>query len=54
MNLEKFVLKIVLLIISMAIRFKDFDIDNILIAEKSHHSILIYDISYKTLMLNTH
>ena len=32
------------------IKLKDFDIDNILIAEKSHENILIYDISYKTLI----
>ena len=29
---------------------KDFDIDNILINEKSHESILTYDVSYKTLI----
>ena len=28
----------------------DFDLDNILIDEKSHENILIYDISYKTLI----
>ena len=32
------------------IKLEDFDIDNILIDEKSHKSILIYDISYKTLI----
>ena len=32
------------------IKLKDFDIDNILIDEKSHENILIYDISYKTLI----
>ena len=30
---------------------EDFDIDNILIDEKSHENILIYDISYKTLIV---
>ena len=29
---------------------EDFDIDNILIDKKSHENILIYDISYKTLI----
>ena len=32
------------------IKLKDFDIDNILIDKKSHENILIYDISYKTLI----
>ena len=32
------------------IKLEDFDIDNILIDEKSHENILIYDISYKTLI----
>ena len=32
------------------IRLEDFDFDNILIDEKSHKNILIYDISYKTLV----
>ena len=32
------------------IKFEDFDLDNILIDEKSHENILIYDISYKTLI----
>ena len=32
------------------IKLEDFDIDNILIEEKSHKSILIYDISCKTLI----
>ena len=32
------------------IKLKDFDIDNILIGKKSHENILIYDISYKTLI----
>ena len=31
------------------IKFEDFDIDNILIEEKSSENILIYNISYKTL-----
>ena len=30
------------------IKLEDFDIDNILIDEKSQKNILIYDISYKT------
>ena len=32
------------------IELEDFEIDNILIDEKSHENILIYDISYKTLI----
>ena len=31
-------------------KLEDFDIDNILTDEKSHKNILIYDISYKTLI----
>ena len=31
-------------------KFEDFDFDNILIDEKSHANILIYEISYKTLI----
>ena len=49
MNLKKFVLKIVRVIISMTIKLEDFDFD-ILIDEKSHENILIYNISYKTLI----
>ena len=30
------------------IKLEDFYLDNILIDEKSHENILIYDISYKT------
>ena len=32
------------------IKLEDFNLDNILITEKSHENILIYDISYKTLI----
>ena len=32
------------------IKLEDFDLDNILIDEKSHENILIFDISYKTLI----
>ena len=32
------------------IKLEDFDLDNILMNEKSHQNILIYDISYKTLI----
>ena len=31
------------------IKFEDFDLDNILIDEKSYEHILVYNISYKTL-----
>ena len=53
MNFEKFVLKIVSVIISMAsFKLKDFDLVDILIDEKLHENILIYDISYKTLIVS--
>ena len=32
------------------IKLEDFDLDNILVEEKSHKNILIYCISYKTLI----
>ena len=32
------------------IKLQDFDFDNILIDKKSHENILMYDISYKTLI----
>ena len=32
------------------IKLEDFDLDNVLIDKKSHENILIYDISYKTLI----
>ena len=32
------------------IKLEDFDLDNILIDKKSHENILIYNISYKTLL----
>ena len=32
------------------IKFEDFDLDNILIHEKSYENILVYNISYKTLI----
>ena len=36
------------------IKFEDFDFDNILIDEKSHKDILVYDISYKSLIGQNH
>ena len=48
MNFKKFVLKIVRVIISMKLEY--FNIDNILIDEKSHENILSYDIPCKTLI----
>ena len=35
-------------------KLEDFDLDNILIDEKSHENILIYEISYKTLIDSKH
>ena len=48
MNLRKFVLKTVRVFIS--IKLEEFDLDNILIDEKSRENILIYNISCKTLI----
>ena len=42
MNLKKFVLKVVRVIISMTIEFQDFDLDNILIGKKSYGNVLVY------------
>ena len=36
------------------IKLEDFHLDNILTDEKSHKNILIYDISYKTLICPKH
>ena len=33
------------------IKVEDLDLDNVLIDEKSHENILIYDISYKTQLI---
>ena len=52
LNLKKFELKIVRVIISMIIsiiKLENFD-HNIFIDEKSHENILIYDILYQTLI----
>ena len=40
----------VCVIISMTIKLGDFDIDNILLYEKSHKNISSYENSYKTLI----
>ena len=50
MSFKKFVLKIVCYYFDDIIKFEDFNFDNILIDEKLHENILIYDISYKTLI----
>ena len=50
MNFKKFTRKITHVIILMIIKLEDFDFDNIWINEKSNENILIYDISYKTLI----
>ena len=49
-ELKKIVLKIVRVIISMTSEVEDSDFDNILLDEKSWENILIYYISYKTLI----
>ena len=43
----KLILKLVRVIISMTIKIKDFNLDNILIDEKSYKNVLVYNISYK-------
>ena len=43
-------LKIAFVIISMTIKLEYFDLDNIFIDKKSQKYILIYDISYKSLI----
>ena len=48
--MKKFILNFARVIISMTIRFEDFDFDNILIVEKSNGNVLIYNISYRTLI----
>ena len=35
------------------IKFEDFNLDNILIDEKSYGNILVYDISYQSLLVAT-
>ena len=47
---KKSVLITVRVIISMTIKFGDFDSDNILLNEKSYENILVYGISYKPLI----
>ena len=42
------VLKTVHAIISTTIKIEDFDLDNILIDEKSYENILVYNISYQS------
>ena len=48
MDFKKFALKIVRVTISMTIKLEGFDLDDILMDQKSHENILIYDISYET------
>ena len=48
--MKKFILNFARVIISITIRFEDFDFDNILIDEKSYENVLIYNISYRTLI----
>ena len=50
MNFKKFVLKTVRFIISMTIKLENFNFNDILMDKKSHENILIYNISYKTLI----
>ena len=50
MNFKKFVLKSYVLSFQKIIKLEDFDFNNILLVEKLHENILIYDISYKTLI----
>ena len=48
--MKKFILNFARVIISITIRFEDFDFDNILIDEKSYENVLIYNISQRTLI----
>ena len=50
MDLKQFILKIVHVYFDSNIKFEDFNSDIILIDEKSHENILIYNISYETLI----
>ena len=51
MNFKKFVLKIrTCYYFDNIIKFENFYFDNILIDEKSHKNILIYNMSYETLI----
>ena len=50
MNLKRLVLKIACYYFDDIIKLELIDFDNILIDKKSHENILIYDISYKTLI----
>ena len=35
----------------MTIKIEDFDLDNVLVDEKSYENILVYNISYKNLIV---
>ena len=50
-NSKKLILKLVYVIVSVTIKFEDFDIDNILIDKKSYKDFLVYNISYKPLIV---
>ena len=54
MNLKKFVLKVVRVIISMTIEFQDFDLDNILIGKKSYGNVLVYGFYTETWLVWNH
>ena len=49
-NFKKLTSKTVHAIISTTIKIEDFDLDNILIDEKSHQNILVYNILYQSLI----
>ena len=49
-NYTKLIFKIVYVIIWMTIKFEDFDLNNTLVDEKLHENVLVYNISYKTLI----
>ena len=49
-KLKKFILKFTQFIVSMTIKIEYFGSHNILLDEKSYENILVYNISYKTLI----
>ena len=51
MNLKKLVLSRMCYHSRDIIKLEDFDLDNILIDEKSHENVLIYDISCKNVII---
>ena len=50
-NKKKLILKIIrIILLNYVTEYEDFDLDNILIDEKSYENILVYNNSYKILI----